>query len=134
MRNFVFFYKWITDRRTGNGSLWLRDMQSFPSNEEIKRLSSEGQEFGKEDVVVTGWKEMDEDDFNSFTKRTQHGIKVIEMTDYSMYHPKQRTGKECKKNECTRHKDYLAWNCGNNNLKFCMECKHAHISQYNRSK
>lgn len=55
------------------------------------------------------------------------------MYDYSEYHPKQRTGKECKKTECARHKDYLAWNLGNSNLKFCMECKHAHISQYKRS-
>jgi len=49
-----------------------------------------------------------------------------------MPYPKQRTGKECTKIACTRHKDYLAWNCGNSSLKFCMECKHAHVSQYKK--
>jgi hypothetical protein len=52
------------------------------------------------------------------------------MDLYNQSHPKQRTGKECKKVKCVRHKDYLAWNCGNSNLKFCMECKHAQVSQY----
>ena len=52
--------------------------------------------------------------------------------NYSKFHPKPRTGKECKKVECERHADYLAWNCGNSNLKFCMECKHAQVSQYKR--
>ena len=57
------------------------------------------------------------------------------MSDhYSKYYPKPRTGKECKKIECARHEDYLAWNPGNSNLKFCMECKHAHVSQYKSSK
>jgi len=55
------------------------------------------------------------------------------MNNYSEYHPKQRTGKECKKTGCARHKDYLAWSCGNPNLKFCMECRYAHISQYKKA-
>jgi hypothetical protein len=55
------------------------------------------------------------------------------MTDYySQFHPKPRTGKECKKVDCDRHKDYLAWNYGTNSLKFCMECRHAHVSQYKK--
>jgi len=53
--------------------------------------------------------------------------------NYSQYHPKPRTGKECKKTECERHKDYLAWNLGNSNLKFCMECRHAQVSQYKKA-
>ena len=56
------------------------------------------------------------------------------MTDfYSQFHPNSRNGKECKKVECERHKDYLTWNHGSNNLKFCMECKHAHTSQYKKA-
>ena len=51
---------------------------------------------------------------------------------YGKNHPKPRTGRDCKKTECERHKDYLAWNCGNSNLNFCMNCKHAHVSQYKR--
>ncbi len=53
------------------------------------------------------------------------------MSDYySQFHPKQRTGKECKKTECERHEDYLAWKLGSSKLSFCMECKNAHVSQY----
>ncbi len=54
------------------------------------------------------------------------------MTDYSKLYPKTRTGQECKKTKCKRHKDYLAWNYGNRNLKYCMECKNAHVSQYKK--
>lgn len=55
------------------------------------------------------------------------------MTDYySQFHPKPRTGKECKKTECERYKSYVAWNCGNPDLKFCMACRHSHVSQYKR--
>lgn len=43
---------------------------------------------------------------------------------------KSRTGKECKKTNCKRHKDYLEWTCGNSVLSFCMNCKNAHVSQY----
>lgn len=50
--------------------------------------------------------------------------------DYSQFHPKPRTDKECKKVKCERHEDYIKWDYGNSNLKFCMECKHAHVSQY----
>lgn len=39
---------------------------------------------------------------------------------YAKFAPKQRTGKECNKINCERHKDYLAWTPGNSNLKFCM--------------
>lgn len=51
---------------------------------------------------------------------------------YGKNHPKPRTGRDCKKTECERHKDYLAWTCGNSNLTFCMNCKHAHVSQYKK--
>lgn len=46
---------------------------------------------------------------------------------------KQRTGRECKKTNCTRHKDYLGWRYSNTDLQYCMECKHAHVSQYERT-
>jgi len=49
---------------------------------------------------------------------------------YASFHPKPRTGKECKKVNCERHKSYVEWKCGNSDLKFCMDCKHSHVSQY----
>ena len=54
------------------------------------------------------------------------------MNDFNDYYPKQRTGKECKKMDCDRYKDYVAWQCGTASLNFCMACKHAHVSQYKR--
>ena len=50
--------------------------------------------------------------------------------DYSQYHPKSRKGKECKKVNCKRHEAYSKWIPGSPELKFCMECRNAHISQY----
>lgn len=47
-------------------------------------------------------------------------------------YPKSRTGKECKKILCERYKDYMAWQPGTPSLKFCMECKNAYRSQFNR--
>ena len=52
---------------------------------------------------------------------------------YSQFYPKSQTGKECKKVECERYKDYSAWKLGSDSLKFCMECKHAHTSQYKKT-
>ena len=55
------------------------------------------------------------------------------MTDFEgKFYPKQRSGKECKKTDCERHKDYLEWRPGTPSLKFCMECKNAHVSQYKK--
>jgi len=47
-----------------------------------------------------------------------------------MAYPKGRSLKECKKVNCKRHAGYLEWNLQNSDLKFCHECKHAHVSQY----
>lgn len=54
------------------------------------------------------------------------------MKNYDEFYPKQRTGKECKKTDCARYKNFVAWQCGTSSLNFCMECKHAHVSQYKR--
>lgn len=54
------------------------------------------------------------------------------MDGYNQYYPKQRTGKECKQKSCARHLDYWTWDLGSENLKFCMNCRHAHVSQYKR--
>ena len=54
------------------------------------------------------------------------------MSDFNELYPKPRTGKECKKTDCDRHKNYVAWQFGTSSLSFCMECKHAHVSQYKR--
>jgi hypothetical protein len=50
---------------------------------------------------------------------------------------KSRTGKECKKINCVCHVAYVNWakNLGNPVLANCMNCRHAHVSQYkNESK
>jgi len=49
---------------------------------------------------------------------------------YAQFHPKPRSGSECKKVKCSRYKDYKDWKPGSSNLKFCMTCKNAHVSQY----
>ena len=46
--------------------------------------------------------------------------------------PKPRTGRDCKKTNCKRYESYIEWSCGNPDLNFCMECKHAHVSQYEK--
>jgi hypothetical protein len=45
---------------------------------------------------------------------------------------KKRTGKECKKINCKNYKYYSNWgnSMGCSSLRECMECKHAHVSQY----
>ena len=47
---------------------------------------------------------------------------------------KQRTGKECTKTNCVNYKYYSNWthNLSNRVLEICMNCKHAHVSQYVR--
>lgn len=67
MRFFIFFYTFQTKTKTGNGSVWLERMESFPSNDFIKECAADGSIFNSSNVVVTGWKEMQEDDFYNFT-------------------------------------------------------------------
>ena len=45
---------------------------------------------------------------------------------------KSRTGKECRKVNCVNHVTYVNWarNLGSSPLMNCMNCKHAHVSQY----
>ena len=47
---------------------------------------------------------------------------------------KSRVGSECKMVNCVRYKYYSAWakNLGRSALNYCMNCKHAHVSQYER--
>jgi len=47
---------------------------------------------------------------------------------------KSRVGSECKMVNCVRYKYYSAWakNLGRSALNYCMKCKHAHVSQYER--
>jgi hypothetical protein len=56
------------------------------------------------------------------------------MENYDKFYPKTRTGKECRKTDCDRHNDYVAWRCGTggSSLDYCMNCKNAHVSQYKR--
>ena len=42
------------------------------------------------------------------------------MNDFNDNYPKQRTGKECKKTDCHRHKNYVAWKCGTSSLNLCV--------------
>jgi hypothetical protein len=45
---------------------------------------------------------------------------------------KQRTGKECKRIKCKNHKHYSNWSrvLSRSKITECMNCKHAHVSQY----
>lgn len=47
---------------------------------------------------------------------------------------KNRTGKECKKTNCINYKYYSNWgaNLGGSQLKECMNCKNAFISQFKK--
>jgi Zn ribbon nucleic-acid-binding protein len=47
---------------------------------------------------------------------------------------KLRTGKECSQITCINYDSYSHWsrNLGSDRLKECMNCKHAHVSQYKR--
>jgi len=45
---------------------------------------------------------------------------------------KQRAGNVCKKKECVRHENYTKWSCGDISLSYCMNCKWAHVSQFER--
>ena len=47
---------------------------------------------------------------------------------------KQRTGKECKKFKCARYITYANWakNLGHSSHQICMNCKNAHVSQYQK--
>lgn len=54
------------------------------------------------------------------------------MGNFNDFYLKQRTGKECTKMDCDRHENYVARQYGTSDLEFCMNCKHAHISQYKR--
>ncbi len=49
---------------------------------------------------------------------------------------KVRTGGECKKTKCKSFKYYSNWfsYLGSQALRECMDCKHAHVSQYRPSK
>ena len=50
----------------------------------------------------------------------------------SDYHPKQRSDNQCEKTSCDRYEAYKAWQCGTHSLNFCMNCKHAHVSQFKK--
>ena len=52
---------------------------------------------------------------------------------YAQFNPKPKDKITCKKVKCIRYNDYVEWDCGNSALKFCMECKHAHVSQFRSS-
>jgi hypothetical protein len=45
---------------------------------------------------------------------------------------KLRTGKECGRINCINYNSYSHWasHLGSGRLKECMNCKHAHVSQY----
>jgi hypothetical protein len=66
MRYFIFFFSFNSSTKHGNGSVWLKNLDEFPSNQFIKEQASKGQEFNERDVAVTGWKELNKDDFFNF--------------------------------------------------------------------
>lgn len=52
--------------------------------------------------------------------------------DYSTHHPKPRKYDTCKKVDCVRYEAYERWSLGDQSLRFCLQCKHASVSQYKR--
>ena len=55
--------------------------------------------------------------------------KPIKLLEY----PRGRSGNICKQVACIRYEAYQKWNCGDSALKFCMNCKYSHVSQYERN-
>lgn len=55
------------------------------------------------------------------------------MTKPLLQYPKGRTGKECTQVNCIRYDIYKQWKAGTSGLNFCMNCKHAHVSQHERN-
>ena len=55
------------------------------------------------------------------------------MTKPLLQYPKGRTGKECTQVNCIRYDIYKQWKVGTSGLNFCMNCKHAHVSQHERN-
>lgn len=49
---------------------------------------------------------------------------------YKQEYIKSRKGNECKQVNCERYENYINWKCGRPSNSFCMECKHAHVTQY----
>ena len=51
-------------------------------------------------------------------------------TDYYKYHPKPRRKDTCKKVNCARYESYKKWDSQDGQIRFCIECKHASVSQF----
>ena len=69
LRNFVFFYSVKNNKYDAVGNIFFKDMDSFPSKNFIRNKAAENEsKFTEEDVIITGWKEMNKKDFEDFTK------------------------------------------------------------------
>lgn len=72
IRYFVFFYAFQSAARLGSSAIWVVGNEGFPSLSYIqeaaaKEAAEKGTFFNACDVAITGWKEMQEKDFLSFT-------------------------------------------------------------------
>lgn len=89
-RYFVFFYRYMIDdvekKRDGHGSIWLKELDVFPSNQRVCELICETAtsepDIRPKHVVITGWEEMGRADFNNFcTMETIHRTAVDHIND-----------------------------------------------------
>ena len=66
-RNFVFFYQLSNGMHSTMGNIWLKRMTRFPSNAWIcEQATKNDPNFESTDVIITGWKEMTDQDFKEF--------------------------------------------------------------------
>ncbi len=68
LRYFIFFYSIRNNTYVAVGNLHLRGFDHFPNNKRIcEEMAKDQTKFSEKDVVITGWEEMTEEDFDSFT-------------------------------------------------------------------
>lgn len=69
MRYFIFFYYFIDSGMiAGHGFVSILSL-GFPANSDVIKIASRRQNLKVSEIILTGWQEMNEEDFISFTKQ-----------------------------------------------------------------
>ncbi|WP_422413623.1 MULTISPECIES: hypothetical protein [unclassified Endozoicomonas] len=69
LRYFVFFYHLSNGMDSAFGNIWVKEAERFPSNKSIcEQVTKTDDRFKPEHVIITGWQEMTEADFNDFER------------------------------------------------------------------
>ena len=69
MRYFMFFYHYVSSvGEAGHGIVSVSGLD-FPACSDVIKIAARRQELGISEIVLTGWQEMNEEDFASFTKQ-----------------------------------------------------------------